>query len=463
MRYYFLGIAGTAMASVAVLLKKKGHEVWGSDAGIYPPMSDFLQEHEIPVWEGFTEEHLETPFDVVVIGNAMSRGNPEVETILNRRLPFKSLPELIREEFIRSHHNIVITGTHGKTTTTSLMAWVLEVAGLSPSFMIGGIAKNFDSSIQLGSGKYFVVEGDEYDCAFFDKRPKFVHYFPDHLIINNIEFDHADIYRDLEAIQDVFKKLLRIIPQRGMVVANADSPALLEILDPVYSRLNTFGQSPQNHWSYRIKEELPQYTVFEIREDGTSVGPEFRFPFPGEFQLQNVLAVVAVAKDLGISWDVIRDALERFQGVKRRMEYWGKFHGAEVYDDFAHHPTAIGATLAAVKKKFPDRRLIALFEPRTNTTVRRFFQQELTDALKPADVVLMTPIHRADRLPENDRLSLPQLASDLEAAGKSVSILDSYADVLGKLTDAAGEGDIVILLTNGSLGGQYQKLRDLVQ
>lgn len=462
MRYYFLGIAGTAMASLAALLKQKGHEVWGSDRGIYPPMSDFLAEHQIPLWEGFSEDHLTKPFDMVVIGNALSRGNAEVEAILNRRLPFTSLPELIRREFVNQRQNIVITGTHGKTTTTALMCWVLEAAGLSPTFIIGGIAKNFNSSIQLGSGKYFVIEGDEYDCAFFDKRPKFVHYFPNHLIINNIEFDHADIYRDLDAIKDVFRKLLRIVPSQGLVVANGENPAVREIIDPVYSRLQTFGANSENHWSYQILGREPGETKFEIRREGKSAG-EFKFPFPGEYQLQNALAVAAVARDLGVEWEIIRTALATFQGVKRRLEFWGKFHGAEVYDDFAHHPTAIKVTLEAMRDKFPGNRLIALFEPRTNTTVRNIFQRELAEALLPADVVILTPIFRPERLPEGERLSIPKLVTDLENHQRQVITLQNYSQIEETLQQVLRENDILILLTNGSLGGEYQKLREMAK
>jgi UDP-N-acetylmuramate: L-alanyl-gamma-D-glutamyl-meso-diaminopimelate ligase len=461
MRYYFLGIAGTAMASLAVLLKQKGHDVWGSDQGIYPPMSDFLAAHRIPVRQGFSEKHLETPFDVAVIGNVLSRGNVEIEAILNRRLPFTSLPELIRKEFIDHHENIVITGTHGKTTTTALMSWVLEFAGLSPTFIIGGIAKNFDSSIQLGRGKYFVIEGDEYDCAFFDKRPKFAHYFPDYLMINNIEFDHADIYRDLEAIKDVFRKLVRIIPSHGLVIANGENAAVREIIHPVYSRLQTFGDNDQQHWFYRVLATRENGTHFEIYRERQLFG-EFQFPYPGKYQLQNALAVVAVAHDLGISEEKIREALSTFKGVKRRLEYWGKLFGADVYDDFAHHPTAIKVTLEAMQGKFPGRRLIALFEPRTNTTVRNVFQEELYQALNVADVIILTPIFRLERLPASERLSMEKLLKDLRQHQREVYHLEDYSQIPDQLEQVLQKGDILILLTNGSLGGEYQKLRETI-
>jgi UDP-N-acetylmuramate: L-alanyl-gamma-D-glutamyl-meso-diaminopimelate ligase len=460
MRYYFLGIAGTAMASLAVLLKQKGHDVRGSDQGIYPPMSDFLAEHRIPVWQGFSEKHLNRPFDIAIIGNALSRGNVEVEAILNRRLPFASLPELIRKEFIDSHKNIVITGTHGKTTTTALMSWVLEVAGLSPTFIIGGIAKNFDSSIQLGNGEYFIIEGDEYDCAFFDKRPKFTHYFPDYLIINNIEFDHADIYRDLDAIKDVFRKLMRIIPGHGLVVANGENAAVREIINPAYSRLQTYGNNTRHHWSYRVLETQNTGSVFEIYREGHRFGV-FHFPFPGKYQLENVLAVVAVAHDLGISEEKIHEALADFKGVKRRLEYWGKLHDADVYDDFAHHPTAIKVTLEAMREKFSGRRLVALFEPRTNTTVRNVFQEELCQALSIADVVILTPIFRLERLPEPERLSLEKLVEDLKQRQCEVFNLEDYSQIPKTLEQVLQKEDIVVLMTNGSLGGEYPKLRGM--
>jgi len=461
MRYYFLGIAGTAMAALAVLLKQRGHEVWGSDKGIYPPMSDFLAEHQIEVIEGFDEKNLNREFDWAVIGNALSRGNPEVEAILAQKKPFTCLPEIIRSEFAAKHKNIVVTGTHGKTTTTSLMSWVLEYAKEDPTFLIGGIAKNFDSSIQNGAGKYFVIEGDEYDCAFFDKRPKFIHYFPDYLILNNIEFDHADIYPDLDAIKNEFRKLLRIVPENGLVVANAESPAVVDVVQKVYSGLQTFGRDRNNFWSYDILE-TGRTTRFQLYKQGDRIG-EFEIPFPGEFQVQNAVAVCAVAHSIGISWNTIGEALSRFQGVKRRMEFWGEYCGAEVFDDFAHHPTAIGVTLAGVKRKFPNRRLVALFEPRTNTTVRNIFQDDLKNALKEADVSVITPIHRAERMPIDQRLSLEELSGDLTSAGKEVHLLSDYASLIPQLQNVLREEDVLILLTNGSLGGEYKKLRDLVQ
>lgn len=460
MRYYFLGIAGTAMASVAVLLKKKGHEVWGTDTGIYPPMSDFLAENQIMVTQGFALDNLNREFDYAVIGNAMSRGNVEVEYILNNKIPFISMTELIRNEFIMSHKNIVVSGTHGKTTTTALMSWVLETAGLSPTFLTGGIAKNFKSSIQLGNGEHFVIEGDEYDSAFFDKRPKFVHYFPDYLIINNIEFDHADIYNDIEEIKDAFRKIIRTLASEALIVANSDSPAVNEVLEPVYSRLKMFGKDKSNEWSYQIEDN----GNFHILHKGKIVREEaFSLPFPGEFQIQNALAVAVVAQDIGVDWNAIDSAFKSFESVKRRQEYWGKWLGADVYDDFAHHPTAIKVTLDAIKKKFPKRRLVALFEPRTNTTVRNFFQDKLAGSFTSADVVLITPLHRLDKIAMDERLSISDVVHTMAENGLEARLLNNHDDIIPEIQNTVKEDDVLILLTNGNLGGNYAKLRDLVQ
>lgn len=458
MRYYFLGIAGTAMASLAVLLKQKGHQVWGSDLGIYPPMSEYLKQHDIEVLQGYDVEHLKRPFDQAVIGNAMSRGNPEVEAILNKQLPFISMPEVIRDEFVRNHKTIVITGTHGKTTTTALMSWILQVAGKSPGFLIGGISRNFDASVAIGEGRYFVIEGDEYDSAFFDKRPKFLHYFPHYLIINNLEFDHADIYADLQTIEREFRKLIRIMPSEGLLAANAMSPAVCRVVDPVYSRLSFYGAGSSHEIGYQLLSTGKDGLHFGLYEDGKPAG-QFLFPFPGEFQLHNVAAVVTVARDIGLSWDQIREGLASFRGVKRRLEYWGTYCGADVFDDFAHHPTAIEVTLNAMRQKYPRRRLVALFEPRTNTTVRNFFQDELARALSVADVSVITPIHRAEKIPVHERLSMESLTAQIEANGKQVLLPKSFGELPELLPATLHQDDVFILLTNGGLGGFYEKLR----
>lgn len=460
MRYYFLGIAGTAMASLAALLKMKGHEVWGSDQGIYPPMSDFLDQHHIKAYRGYDKNHLKESFDLSIIGNSLSRGNEEVEEILNSRLPFTSLPELIRDEFIRNHHPIVVTGTHGKTTTTALVGWIFEAAGLDPSLLIGGISRNFSSSIKLGQGDYFIIEGDEYDSAFFDKRPKFIHYFPHHLVINNIEYDHADIYPNLDAIMNEFKKLLRIVPGRGLIIANGDDPAVNEVIPNKHSRLQLFGADSQFDWSYRLLGIKENETQFDLLQQGKLID-RFSICQPGEHQVKNALAAIAVSRDVGIDWNIIKSALASFAGVKRRLEYWGKVNGAMVFDDFAHHPTAIHKTLEAVKQIYPQKKLIALFEPRTNTTVTNIFQEELTTALSIADGVWITPIHRPERVPALQRVSLENIAQSLERQNKFVMILESYHQIREIVLTNLRHDDVLVILTNGSLGGEYVRLQEL--
>ena len=462
MRYYFLGIGGTAMASLAGLLKMKGHKVWGTDKGIYPPMSDFLKSHQIRVNEGYSKDNLKESFDLVVIGNSLSRGNEEVEEILDKKLPFTSLPKLLHDEFVIKHHTIVITGTHGKTSTTAILSWIFEVAGLSPTFLIGGIAKNFSSSIKLGNGKHFIIEGDEYDSAFFDKRPKFLHYFPQHLIINNIEFDHADIYHNLAEIKNEFKKLLRLIPSNGLIVANGDDPNVRNITQNKYSRLQLTGHNDNADWSYANLKIRGIETKFDLLYKGKVID-HFVLSQPGEHQVQNSLSAIAVSHDLGIDLKIIKKALESYQGVKRRLEYWGKLNGAIVFDDFAHHPTAVKNTLDTIKKVYPQKRIIALFEPRTNTTVQNIFQEELFQALSIADMVLITPIHRPERIPSPQRLSVSKLVQNIKEIDKIAIYIDSHSEIKEILLKTLCQDDVLVILTNGNLGGQYEEIKKIIQ
>ncbi len=462
MKYYFLGICGTAMASLAVLLKQKGHEVWGTDQNIYPPMSDFLKLNNIPVREGYDIANLRSSFDSVIIGNALSRGNPEVEEILNRRLPFASLPEMIRQEFAQSLKSVVITGTHGKTTTTALMSWILEEGGLSPTFLIGGISRNFEASARIGRGEHFVIEGDEYDTAFFDKRPKFLHYLPHYLIINNIEFDHADIYRNIDQIKDGFRKLIRTVSGNGLIIANGDDPNVQDILSPIYSRVQTFGKSPANDWSYEDIKFSGTGMDFMVLRKGR-LWNEFHIPLFGEYQINNALAVIAAATDMGLSPDQIQQGLSSFKNVDRRLELWGELNGAPFYDDFAHHPTAIRETLQALRYKHPHKKLVVIFEPRTNSMVRNIFQYQLTDAFSLADTLWITPIHRHDRIPENERLSLPRLKADLEEKHVAVNLLPDCKSIYPGLVKLLTPEHAVVLMTNGSLGGEYRLLREKIR
>ncbi len=450
------------MASMAVLLKQKGHDVWGTDQNLYPPMSDLLSENQIKVYKGYTPEHLNEYFDQVIIGNALSRGNKEVEEILNRRLPFTSLPQLIYQEFLKEQKSIVITGTHGKTTTTGLMSWILEAAALAPSFLVGGILKNFGSSSRFGKGDYFVIEGDEYDTAFFDKRPKFLHYFPHILIINNIEFDHSDIYDNIDQIKNEFKKLVRIVPENGLIIANGDDKNVREVLEKSFTRVWYFGKAQTNNWSFELLNTENDRTSFRVIRD-SKIFYEFIIPMMGEYQVYNSLAVIAAATFIGLNPDDIQNGLRGFQGVKRRLEYWGQLNGANFYDDFAHHPTAIKETLKALRKKHPDKAIAAIFEPRTNTTIKNIFQTELADALSHAEIIILTPVHRADKIPVENRLALTKLADDLKKGGRIVYLEENYQEIFPRIKKVLDKSKIAVLMTNGNLGGQYEILKNKIQ
>jgi UDP-N-acetylmuramate: L-alanyl-gamma-D-glutamyl-meso-diaminopimelate ligase len=458
-KYYFLGIGGTAMASLAILLKQKGHEVWGTDQNIYPPMSDLLRENQIDVWEGYDNKHLEKPFDIIVIGNALTRGNTEIETLLNNRYRFASLPEIIRYEFALPKESIVITGTHGKTTTTALMAWMLEANNFSPTFLIGGVAKNFQTSAQIGTGKYFVIEGDEYDCAFFDKRPKFIHYLPNYLVINNIEFDHADIYQDINQIKDGFHKLIRTLPENGLIVANGDDHNVREVLRRVYTPVIYFGKNNENDWRFEKTESTLNLNSFKVYHHSAELA-EFHLPYQGEHQIYNAMSVIVLSKHLGISHGQIQKAFDSFQGVKRRLELWGEFYNGLIYDDFAHHPTAIEKTLRALRKNHPYKKILAIFEPRTNTSVRNIFQSELIKALGIADITIILPLYRIDRISPENRLSISQVEEELKQQGKDVYILTDYQKLRSLLAKILNKNVIGCILTNGNMGGEYEKLRD---
>lgn len=455
--YHLIGIGGVAMAGLAGLLLAKGYRVTGSDQDIYPPMSELLERLGVTVFRGYRPENLRPHPDRVVIGNALSRGNPEVEYVLDEKLHYVSLPEVLREEFIRGRHSIVVAGTHGKTTTTSLMAWVLEQGGFRPSFLIGGIAENFGANFRWTESAYFVVEGDEYDTAFFDKGPKFVHYLPDTVILNAIEFDHADIYPDLEAVKVAFQRLINIIPRRGCVIADFDSPVVRELVARAWCPVHAFGLSEEAEWravGIRLEERGMR---FEVRCRGESWG-EFFTPLIGEFNVRNSLAVIAAAAVLGIARDVVARALASFRSVKRRMEVKAEIGGITLVDDFAHHPTAVRVTLAALRQRYPGRRLIALFEPRSRTSRLRIMQPAFEEALLLADVALIGPVFRPEVIPEEVRLSPVDLARALRERGQRAAAFSSVEEIVDHLDQLLEPGDVVVVLSNGDFGGIHEKL-----
>lgn len=451
------------MATLAAMLKRKGLDVRGSDQDMYPPMSDFLVAEGITTLTGYKAEHITADLDFVVVGNAISRGNPELEEVLDRKIRFVSLPEAIREQFLWGARPVVIAGTHGKTTTTSLTGWVLTHGGLDPSVLVGGIARNFasrsgepGSSYRLGSGRAFVIEGDEYDSAFFDKTAKFLKYLPDIAVINNIEFDHADIYADLAAVKLAFRRLVNLVPRRGLLLLGADSPDAAALKPHAYSRVETFGLSDGADWQAHSLTAAADVTRFAVRRQGTPFG-SFEVPLLGAHNVRNALAAIAVGSDLGLSPEKIAEGLRLFAGVKRRLEVVGVADDVTVYDDFAHHPTAVAETLAGLRASNPGARIWAVFEPRSASSCRRVFQDDFARAFAGADLVLIAPVFRST-LPDDQRLSTAQLVADLTRTGQVAREGTSIDDMIATIVREHQPGDLVVVMSNGGFGGIHQKL-----
>jgi UDP-N-acetylmuramate: L-alanyl-gamma-D-glutamyl-meso-diaminopimelate ligase len=458
-RIHLIGVCGTAMATLAALLKRKGHDVRGSDQNVYPPMSDFLVSEGIRIMSGYREDHVTADIDLVIVGNAISRGNPELETVLERKIRYCSLPEAIRDQFLWGARSIVVAGTHGKTTTTSLTGWLLTHGNLDPTVLVGGIALNLGeggSSYRVGSGRDFVIEGDEYDSAFFDKTAKFLKYLPDIAIINNIEFDHADIYADLEAVLLAFRRLVNLVPRSGLLLLGADSEHALGLEPKAVSPVETFGLSDGADWQAYDLETRDGITHFKVRRGGQSFG-RFMSPMLGAHNVRNALAAIAVGAHVGVGAETLADGLRAFRGIKRRLETVGVSRGVTVLDDFAHHPTAVHETLSALRSGYPDRRIWAVFEPRSASSCRRVFQDDFARAFRAADQVVVAQVFRSS-LPEDQRLSGEQLVSDLQARGQRARYVPEVDDIVRTIVEEHREGDLVVLMSNGGFGGIHQKL-----
>src|SRR5689334_14415923 len=444
---HFVGICGTAMASVAAAMQEKGVKVTGSDQNVYPPMSTFLAERKIDVISGYAEQNLAHKPDLIVIGNAISRGNAEAEYVLDHKLHYCSLPELLKEFFIRGKRSLVVTGTHGKTTTTSLLAWVFEHNGLNPSYLIGGIPTNLGQGARFTNSEWFIIEGDEYDTAFFDKRSKFVHYLPEVGIINNLEFDHADIFDNLDSIKTSFKHFIRLVPRNGLLLGNGDDQNLAPLLNVTHCPVKRFGLSEANAVQAFNIRYGPTATEFEI--------PSFKFHINlvGEFNVRNALAVVACAKHCGLKNHQIQSAFSTFKGIKRRMEVRGIAGGVTVVDDFGHHPTAIRETLRALRIKYPNQKVWAIFEPRSNTTRRKIFQPEFATAFADADSVVISQVARLELLAPEERLNPEKLMLDLKSAGKNAAYLPDVDAIVAHVAKGALGGEVVCVFSNGGFGG----------
>ena len=462
--YHFIGICGTAMGAVAAAMKDRGFVITGSDAGVYEPMASFLRGKGIEIIEGFRAENIPAGADVIVIGNAISRGNPECEEVLNRRLLYTSLPELLKHQFLRGKRNYVVTGTHGKTTTTSLLTWLLESAGRDPSFMIGGVTRNFGQGGRFTDSEFTVLEGDEYDTAFFDKRSKFVHYLPECVIVNNLEYDHADIFPDLQSIQLSFNRMLRLVPGNGLVLVNGDDTNALAATRENRAAMMTACPAPLRtvgtgaHCDHRIADIAFAATGMTFTLDGVP----FAVPMDGEINVRNAAMAVAAARFAGLRDEEIREGLAGFLGVARRQTVRGvTAGGVTVIDDFGHHPTAIRETAEALRRRHvpAGARLWALFEPRSNTTKRNVFQRELARALATADGVILSEVFEPHKVPEGDRLDVAALVAEVRGAHDRPCFVEPDANaIVVRLAPLVRRGDVVVVFSNGGFGGIHEKL-----
>ncbi len=448
---HFIGICGTAMGAVAAAMQQQGYIVTGSDSDVYPPMSTFLEEKGVKLTAGYSAGNLPADADLIVVGNAISRGNAELEAVLNKRLRYISLPETLKQFFLSGKHNLVVTGTHGKTTTTSLLTWILQCAGLAPAYLIGGIAKNLGQGCSLHPSRHVVIEGDEYDTAFFDKRSKFLHYLPELVIVNNLEFDHADIFKDLDEIKASFRRLMNIVPENGIVLVNADDEHAIDIAHasraPVLSV--GFGENAARRIEDAVYGKGAKFRLLET---------EFTLQIPGEFNVRNAAMAISAAHFYGIPLDTIQRAVESFEGVKRRQEVRGNSRGITVIDDFGHHPTAITQTLRAMRHQYPGRRIWAIFEPRSNTTRRAVFQEALPAALSEADGVILSQVNRLDKLPEDNRLNPLKVIEDIARLGKPAFYEAGVPEIILRLKPLVQSGDIIAVFSNGGFENIHQRL-----
>ncbi len=451
---HFLGICGTAMGAVAAALRDQGYVVTGSDEDIYPPMSTFLEEKGIALSKGYHPENLPPSAELIVIGNAIRRGNPEVEEVLNRKLPYTSLPEVLKFFFLRGRHNLVVSGTHGKTTTTSLLTWILQSAGLAPGYMIGGLPNNLGHGAQFNDSPYYVIEGDEYDTAFFDKRSKFVHYLPELLIINNIEFDHADIYKNVDEIKLSFRRVVNIVPSNGLILHNADDANCADVVSGALAPQIAVGlTAPVNEGRIEDIRYESGKTFFRLG------GEEFATPMMGEFNVRNCAMAVAAARFYKVSDDAIRTGLLSFSGVRRRQELRGIVNGIKVVDDFGHHPTAIHETLRGLRQQHgSEGKIWALFEPRSNSTRRAVFQDQLAGAFEHADGVVMSRVAKLEQIPEAERLRPEAVVDAIRADGKPAFYEDGTASIIDRVKTLVHPGDMVVVFSNGGFDGIHTKL-----
>ncbi|QDK37748.1 UDP-N-acetylmuramate:L-alanyl-gamma-D-glutamyl-meso-diaminopimelate ligase [Bdellovibrio sp. NC01] len=455
---HLMGICGTAMASLAGLLKDRGFKITGSDMNPYPPMSTQLESLGISIQKGYKAENLHPKPDFVIVGNVISAGNEEAQELVKLGIPFTSLAKAMGDFIIADRESIVISGTHGKTTTTSMMSWVAENAGAKPGFLIGGIPKNFSQSFKNPEGKYFVIEGDEYDTAYFDKVPKFIHYKPRHVILTSVEFDHADIYKDLQAVKDAFARLMNLIPENGTLLACAEDANVMELRKLAKCKNSfTYGFNANSDYRAKVLFQDATGTGFEVHHKGEILGP-YNMQITGDYNVLNATAVVAMSKILGFSENRIQIALESFEGVKRRQEILGEPGGVLVIEDFAHHPTAVRETVKGIQKKYPNRKVFSVFEPRSATSRRKVFQQDYVQAFKGSHEVMLAKAFDQSKIDEENRFSSHELVADLKKSGVTAEDFDNADQIVAALKARAKKGDVVLIMSNGGFDGIYGKL-----
>jgi len=455
--FHFIGICGTAMGSVAAALQNRGYTITGSDQNVYPPMSDFLIENNINVSVGHDENNIPDNVDLVVVGNAMSRGNVEVESVLNRKIPYTSLPELIKRYFLQGKRNIVITGTHGKTTTSSIIAHLLNDNGLNPNLMIGGIPLDIGEGGRFTESEFFVIEGDEYDTAFFDKRSKFVHYMPEIVVVNNIEFDHADIFNNIEEIKLSFKRMLNIVPENGIVFVNGDDNDAVEVTENCRAPVIKVGANDDCDFKIENLNLESFNSSFSIKDNS------YQLPLDGEFNVRNAAMAIAVSDFLNIDQKNIIESVSKFSGIARRQELRGEEKNVKVIDDFGHHPTAIAATIGALKQRYPDSKIWAIFEPRSNTSRRNLLQSEFEDSLSQADGVIISEVPNPEKVLDGELLDVESVIENLSSRGKEAFIGLSSDDIVNKLIPLTSSGDTIVVLSNGGFGGIHEKLLEALK
>jgi UDP-N-acetylmuramate: L-alanyl-gamma-D-glutamyl-meso-diaminopimelate ligase len=458
---HVIGIGGSAMAPLAGMLRERGYRITGSDSGVYPPASTLLEGLGISFFHSFDAAHLQPAPDMVIVGNVIARGNPELEEVLDRKIPYHSLPEILEEIFLPGHHSIVVSGTHGKTTTTAMLAWIFETAGRKPDFLVGGVAENFGKSYGLGGGEEFILEGDEYETAIWDRGPKFFHYHPDDLIITSLEYDHADIYPDFETYQLAFRRLVNLVPRRGRTIiwgdTNDSGPALRRAAEKALSKVETYGFSEGNDWIASDLVIKKESVHFRVSHHGASFG-EFALAATGRHNVLNALAAIVVAQGRGVASGELAQALKTFRSVKRRMDVKGEFGGVLVVDDFAHHPTAVRATIEAARGRWPERRVWAILEPRSNSMRRKIFQETLPQALALADRVILGRVFCSQQLGDDNRLDPESVAQSVRALNKEARVFNSSDEIAAVLTAESEPGDLLLVMSNGSFDGLCDKL-----